>query len=186
MSVTAQLIQNVYTNPNTFFDLSWIKRNRINSGIILTITSFDNCLLEVFLSRVINPEGSGKERNRLVKSIVLAMRELMRQPEPNEKSRDLAAYIALALLEITNTVETSVAAWEKKGYWVKADRFRMDWAWTNRLGNQMREALMQDDWATIALVAAQVGGKFNNIDVPVRHRLGTPWEGAWQHLNKTA
>ena len=50
---------------------------------------------------MINPEGAGKERNRLVKSIVLAMRELMRQSEPDEHSRDLAAYIALALLEIT-------------------------------------------------------------------------------------
>ena len=136
------------------------------------------------MSRVINPEGAGKERTRLVKSIVLAMRELMRQSEPNEHSRDLAAYIALALLEVSETVELSVAAWEKKGYWVKADRFRMDWAWSGRLGGQMRQAVMQDDWATVAMVAAQVGGKLNNIDVPIRHRLGEPWVGAWQHLNK--
>ncbi len=136
------------------------------------------------MSCVINPEGAGKERTRLVKSIVLAMRELMRQSEPNEHSRDLAAYIALALLEVSETVESSVAAWEKKGYWVKADRFRMDWAWSGRLGGQMRQAVMQDDWATVAMVAAQVGGKLNNIDVPIRHRLGEPWVGAWQHLNK--
>ncbi len=72
------------------------------------------------MGRVINPEGAGKERSRLVKSVVLSMRELMRQTEPNDYSRDLASYIALALLEINNTVETSVAAWEKKGYWVKS------------------------------------------------------------------
>jgi hypothetical protein len=136
------------------------------------------------LGRVINPEGAGKERNRLVKSIVLAMRELMRQSEPDDHSKDLAAFIALALLEINETIESSVGAWEKKGYWVKADRFRMEWAWTERLGKQMREAVINDDWATIALVMAQVGGKFNNVEVAVRHRLGTPWEGAWQHLTK--
>lgn len=134
------------------------------------------------MSRVINPDGAGKERTRLVKSIVLALRELMRQTEPNEASRDLAAFIALACLEIHETVESSVGAWEKKGYWVKADRFRMDWAWAERCGTQMRNALLQDDWATVALVSAQVGGKIGNVDVPVRHRLGTPWEGAWQHL----
>ncbi len=136
------------------------------------------------MGRVINPEGAGKERSRLVKSIVLAMRELMRQSEPDEHSRDLAAYIALALLGINETVESSVAAWEKKGYWVKADRFRMDWIWTERMGKQMREAVLNDDWATIALTVAQMGGKLNSVDVPARNRLGTPWEGAYQHLQK--
>lgn len=136
------------------------------------------------MGKIINPEGAGKERNRLVKSIVLAMRELMRQSEPDEHSRDLAAYISLALLEVNQTIESSVVAWEKKGYWVKADRFRMEWVWTERVGKQLREAVLNDDWATIALAVAQLGGKLNNVDVPVRHRLGTPWEGAFQHLQK--
>ena len=136
------------------------------------------------MSRVINPEGAGKERSRLVKSIVLAMRELMRQSEPDDHSRDLAAYIALALLEINTTVESSVAAWEKKGYWVKADRFRMDWVWTERMGQQMRQAVLNDDWATIALTVAQMGGKLNHVEVPARHRLGTPWAGAYKHLSR--
>ncbi len=134
------------------------------------------------MSRVINPEGAGKERTRLVKSIVLAMRELMRQTEPNEHSRDLAAFIALALLEIFETIETSVAAWEKKGYWVKADRFRMDWLWTEQVGGQLRQAVLNDDWATIAMLMVKLGGKLNNVDVPVRNRLGEPWVGAYQHL----
>lgn len=136
------------------------------------------------MSRVINPESAGKDRTRLVKSIVLAMRELMRQPEPNDHSRDLAAYIALALLQIHGTIEESVGAWENKGYWVKADRFRMDWIWTESLGKQMREAVLNDDWATIAMTAVKVGSKLNNVDVPVRHRLGEPWIGAYQHLKQ--
>lgn len=136
------------------------------------------------MGRVINPEGAGKERSRLVKSIVLAMRELMRQSEPDERSRDLAAYIAMALLEINNTIEASVGAWEKKGFWVKADRFRMEWIWTERAGKQMREAVLNDDWATIALTVAQTGAKLNHVEVPARNRLGTPWEGAYQALAK--
>ncbi len=136
------------------------------------------------MGRVINPDGAGKERTRLVKSIVLAMRELMRQSEPDEHSRDLAAYIAMALMEINETVESSVGAWEKKGYWVKADRFRMEWIWTDRVGKQMRDAVLNDDWATIAMTVAQLGGKLNNVDVPARNRLGTPWEGAYQQLQK--
>jgi len=135
------------------------------------------------VSRIINPEGAGKERTRLCKSIVLALRELMRQTDANETSKDLAAYIALALKEVFATVESSVAAWEKKGYWVKADRFRMEWEWSERLGNKMNQALLAEDWATVALTAAQVGQKLTKVDVPVRHRLGTPWVGAWGKIN---
>jgi hypothetical protein len=136
------------------------------------------------LSRVINPEGAGKERTRLSKSVVLALRELMRQTEAGEASQDLAAYISLALLEIFATVESSVAAWEKKGYWVKADRFRLEWDWSERLGKKMNQALLADDWATVAMTAAQIGQKMVKVDVPIRHRLGTPWVGAWGKMTR--
>jgi hypothetical protein len=135
------------------------------------------------LSRVINPDGAGKERTRLCKSVVLALRELMRQTDANQASKDLAAYISLALLEIFATVESSVGAWEKKGYWVKADRFRLEWDWSERLGQKMGLALNGEDWATVALASAQVGQKLVKVDVPVRHHLGTPWVGAWEKMN---
>jgi hypothetical protein len=134
------------------------------------------------MGRVINTESAGKDRTRLVKSTVLAMRELMRQSQPDDTSRDLAAFIALALLEIAATVEPSVTAWEKKGYWVKADRFRMEWEWSGRAGETMRQAVLADDWASVARVAVQVGGKFMSVKIPERHRLGTPWMDAYRKL----
>jgi hypothetical protein len=134
------------------------------------------------MGKLINPDGAGKERTRLAKSTVLAMRELMRQSEPDETSRDLAAFIALALLAIYNTIEASVGAWEKKGYWVKADRFRLEWDWSGRLGEQMQKAVLNDDWAGIAMLVAQTGGKLSLVKVSDKHRLGTPWVGAYQSL----
>jgi hypothetical protein len=134
------------------------------------------------MSRVINPDSAGKERTRLSKSVVLALRELMRQSEPNEASRDLAAFMALALQEMFQTVEVSVGAWEKKGYWVKADRFRMEWEWADRTGKRLEQALRAEDWGTVAMTSAQVAQKLMKIDVPQRHRLGTPWVGAWASL----
>jgi hypothetical protein len=139
------------------------------------------------MGRVINPDGVGKERTRLVKGTVLAMRELMRQSAPDDTSRDLAAFIALALIEISQTIDTSVGAWEKKGYWVKADRFRLEWDWSGRLGEQMRNAVITDDWATVARVSVQVAGKLMDTKIPEHHRLGTPWVGAYRLLvNKAA
>lgn len=136
------------------------------------------------MSRVINPDGSGKERDRLSKGVVLALRELAKKTEPNEECRDLAAFITLALEQIHGTIETSVAAWEKRGYWVKADRFRLDWDWTHRLSDVMKKSVMDDDWATVAITSVQIAGKFMQIKIPERHRLGTPWVGAWAALER--
>jgi hypothetical protein len=152
---------------------------------------YNNCYssipnsLEVVLGRLINTEGAGKERNRLSRSVVLALRELMKQTEPDDKSKDLAAFIALALLKINDTVESSVAAWEKKGYWVKADRYRMEWSWAERYGTQMKKAIFTEDWASVAISSAQIAQKLMSVEVPARNRLGTPWDGAWQILVRT-
>ncbi|RPI31757.1 MAG: hypothetical protein EHM70_10755 [Chloroflexota bacterium] len=134
------------------------------------------------MSRIIKPETAGKERTHLTRAVVLALRELMRQTDADALTCDLAAFIALALEEIGNTIDSSVAAWEKRGYWVKADRFRMDWDWTIKLGGTMRQAVLSEDWPTVARVAAQVAEKLNGVKVPQRHRLGTPWIGAMQRL----
>jgi hypothetical protein len=138
------------------------------------------------LSRVIKTETAAKDRTRLTRSVVLALRELMRQTQPDEHSRDLAAYIALALGHIHDTIDVSVAAWEKRGYWVKADRFRMDWEWTRTSSEKIAQAVLEDDWATIAVSSAAVAQKLMNVDVPVRHKLGTPWVGAWKLLVSSA
>ena len=103
------------------------------------------------MSRIINPDSAGKERARLTKGVVLAVRELARQTNPDTESRDLAAFIALALDSISQTIEVTVAAWEKRDYWVKADKFRMQWAWSGIYSDKIKEAVMNDDWGKVAL-----------------------------------
>jgi hypothetical protein len=136
------------------------------------------------LSRIINPDSAGKERTRLTKAVVLAIRELAQRSGPGVEARDLAAFIAIALSIITETIDVSVAAWEKRDYWVKADKFRMEWAWTGQLAGKMRTAVLADDWPSVAQMATQVAQKLSKITVPAGHRLGQPWVGAWEELRK--
>lgn len=134
------------------------------------------------MSRVINPESAGKERTQLSKAIVLAVRELAKQKDVTNEARDLAAFIALALKNISEGIDVSVAAWEKRGYWVKADRFRMDWVWTGQVADKMKVAIFTNDWGTIAMLMPQIAQKFNKIEVSDHHRLGKPWVGAFKQL----
>jgi hypothetical protein len=135
------------------------------------------------MSRIIQPDSVGKDRTRLTRSIALAVRELARQPDTGPAARDLAAFMALALQAVADGIDSSVAAWEKRGYWVKADRFRMEWGWAADFATRLRAALRADDWKTIAELAAQTAQKLAKVQIPERHRLGTPWVGAFERLN---
>jgi hypothetical protein len=134
------------------------------------------------LSRIIKTESVGKERNRLLKAIVISIRELMKQTEPNKQTRDLAAFIALALEGVAKTIDRTVTPWEKRDYWLKADRFRREWAWTGEFGEKMKAAVLNEDWPSVAGLSAEIGVKLSKIEVSPRHRMGTPWIGAWDKL----
>ena len=134
------------------------------------------------MSRIINPKSAGKDRSRLSKAIVIAIRELAKQSEPTSVSRDLVAFIAIALSAISSGIDISVAAWEKRDYWVKADKFRMDWMWTGEIAARMKNAVLSDDWGAIARLLPQIAGKLGKIQVSDNHHFGRPWEGAYSKL----
>lgn len=139
------------------------------------------------MSRIINPNSAGKERNRMTRAVALAVRELAKtNPSENagqlNEAHDLAAFIVLALNIVSETIEVSVVAWEKRNYWVKADKFRMEWRWAGKLSTEMREAVLIDDWANVAQIAMQVAMKLQKIKISDKHRMGRPWEGSWGKL----
>jgi hypothetical protein len=134
------------------------------------------------LGRVINPDAPGKSRNTQVKIILFAIRELMQQTKPDDASKDLAAFIGLTLLDIYNSVDQSVVAWEKRGYWLKADKFRLEWEWSNQVGKELCDAVKNEDWGTIAIRTAFVAQKFSNTTIPKTNKMGPVWMGSYGRL----
>jgi hypothetical protein len=134
------------------------------------------------LTQIIKTTTPGKERPYLSKAIVITIREFMRQTEPGNKTRDMIAFIILALKEITSGIEQSVAAWEKRGYWVKADKYRLEWEWTGRSGQNLEIAFNKNQWDEIAKILIEVMNQFNSIKVSDRHRMGKPWQGAYKEF----
>jgi len=137
------------------------------------------------LSRVITPQSAGKERIQYQRAIILALRELMQKNEVDNSTYDLVAFIVIMLKAIDQSVDQSVTAWEKRGYWIKADRFRQEWQWATILGARMEVALSSGDWDEAGSVAALILSKLSNVVVPKRHGLGTPWMGSWQKIAKS-
>lgn len=136
------------------------------------------------MSRLIKTDTAGKDRTRLSKAIVLAVRELAKQKDVTPEAKDLAAFLALALQTISDGIDESVAAWEKRGYWVKADRFRMEWLWTGQTAAKMKSAVLADDWGTIAMLMPQIAQKLGKVQIAENHRLGKPWVGIYKRMRE--
>ena len=130
------------------------------------------------MTRIIKTSTPGKERIQLSKAIVITIREFMRQQDSNKEDRDMVTFIILALQQIAEGIDQSVAAWEKRGYWVKADKYRMEWRWTGEIAEKIEKAYAQEDWGEIPDYLITIMQNLDSIKVSDRHRMGKPWMGA--------
>ena len=138
------------------------------------------------MGRVINPESAGKQRTQMVKATALAGRELIHKTHLDDEFLDLVAFMIQALNAISESIDPSVLAWEKRGYWVKADQFRMEWAWTQRLSKEMYAHWQAEDWPSAVQTAVKVLQKLGDVKISAQHRMGKPWVDARFKLKEPA
>ncbi len=134
------------------------------------------------MGNLINPDGVGKRRDRLVKATVVAMRELAGHKRVNDETRDLVAFLALTLKQVDDTIDETCKAWEKRDYWIKADQFRQQWAWTAPAVTKLEQAVLEDKWQLIPQVIPELARRLANVTPPKRNKDGTPWQGAFALL----
>ncbi len=91
----------------------------------------------------------------------------------------MLAFMVLALRELDDTIARTVSAWEKRGYWLKAERFRADWQWVDFLRRQIEAALEAADIARAAAAAAGLESYTADVKIPRRIMASRPWDGAF-------
>ncbi len=133
------------------------------------------------MGRVINPHSLQRERRRILQALRKAL-DLYSETADDAERRDLAAFMVLALEAVAASVERTVAPWEQRDYWVKADRFRREWAWAGRLAPAFRKAVLEEEWEAVGVLAAELDERLQDVTVSARSRLGEPWTGAWEQL----
>ena len=136
------------------------------------------------MSRIVNPDGIGKQRAQLLKLTAVALRALAGCREVNEEARDLVAFMALALNQVHETIDVACQAWEKRDYWLKADRFRRDWAWAGRSADKLERVTLGDEWQKLPELMADIGQHLESVKLPKKKSTATPWKGAHQQLRK--
>lgn len=91
----------------------------------------------------------------------------------------MLAFLALCLEEVSNSVDQTCHAWEKRDYWVKADRFRLDWAWAQSVYSKLVQRLREDDIDGGVIAATSLGSHLVDVSLPRRSSAGAPWNDAW-------
>lgn len=138
------------------------------------------------MSRVIRVETAHRARQRVLQGMSLALRRAASPSLDLSEQRDLLAFLDLSLVELGRSIDETSAAWEKRGYWLKADRFRQDWEWTERLGRNLSSALASDNLEAATGTGIELATHLRHVRIPAALSAARPWQGAWDKHNGAA
>ena len=134
------------------------------------------------MSRIVHVDSPTKVRNRNMRSIAEMLRQLMQKPQMDAEARDMASMITLLLWEIADGVEQSAKAWEKRDYWMKAERFIRDWKWTAEIAANLEDVIRNEAWDLVPELMADLYPNFTDIQIKTMTRKASLWQGAYKKL----
>jgi len=134
------------------------------------------------MSRVINTERPGKIRHRYRRTIAEMLRRMSQKASLDDEVKDQAAMIVFCLHGIADTIDQAIEAWEKRDYWMKAERFREKWRWLDPMADQLSAIIYEERWDELPSALAQLMPHFSDISVKRMTRNPTMWEGAYEKL----
>ena len=134
------------------------------------------------MARVINTNSPGKRRNAHMRTIAEILRLISQHREINQQTRDLVAMLVYSLRGVAETVEESVLAWEKRGYWKKADDFQQKWWWSTLMADEIEKLLRDGNWDKLPETMIKLYPRFADIQVNKMTRDPAKWNGAYRRL----
>ncbi len=134
------------------------------------------------MARVINTNSPGKRRSAHMRTIAEILRRLSQQTEIDQQTKDMVAMLVYCLRGIDATVEESIVAWEKRGYWKKADDFQQKWWWSSLMANAIEELVRGENWDMLPETMVRLFPHFSDIQINRMTRDPQDWRGAHHKL----
>jgi len=134
------------------------------------------------MTRIIHTESPTKVRNNNRRSIAEMLRHLSLKPALDDEAKDMAAMLVYLLREIDTGVEQSATAWEKRGYWMKAERFMREWTWIKESAANIEDVLRNDAADLLPELLTDLYPRFADIQLKSMTRQPTLWRGAYKRL----
>jgi len=134
------------------------------------------------MSRIIQVNSPAKLRNRNRRSIAEILRHLGLKQSLDDEAKDMAAMLVFQLMEIHTGVEQSAAAWEKRDYWLKAERFMRDWHWTLEIAADLDDVIRHEAWDLVPELLLALVPHFEDMRIKTMTRKPSLWQGAYNRL----
>lgn len=134
------------------------------------------------MARVINTNSPGKRRNAQLRTIAEILRRLSQQREVSTETKDMAAALVYCLRAIDGTVEESARAWEKRGYWKKADDFQQKWWWASLDAQRIEKLVKDENWHMLPEAMIKLLPRVAHIQLNRMTRDPAAWAGAYEKL----
>ena len=83
---------------------------------------------------------------------------------------------------IDSTVEESVRAWEKRGYWKKAYDFQQKWWLSSLMATSLEKLVFNDEWEKMPEMVVKLCPKFADIQINKMTRDPDQWQGTYDKL----
>ncbi|MCI0397880.1 MAG: hypothetical protein L0332_22230 [Chloroflexi bacterium] len=134
------------------------------------------------MSRIININSPGKVRNQNQRTIAEILRHISKKSTMDQEAKDMAAALVFLLREIYTVADQSAKAWEKRGYWMKADRFLREWEWTGEMATNFEDVIRNEAWDLLPRLLAELLPRFAGMQIKSFTRPPSTWQGAYQKL----
>jgi hypothetical protein len=134
------------------------------------------------MGRVINTDSPGKRRNQMMRTAAELLRHLSQKNDIDDDARDMLALLVSCLREISDGIDESTVAWEKRDYWIKAEEFRRRWSWTGTMADDLEDIIMREDWGQLPSLMVKLFPYFADIKVTKFTRKPSLWKGSYQRL----
>ena len=134
------------------------------------------------MGRIVHTQSPARIRNYHRRTIAELLRHLSQKPQVDEEAKDMAALLVYSLREIGQVNERSAQAWERRDYWLKADRFRREWAWVGQMAEDLEDVLRHQAWDLLPRLLMDLLPRFADIKVTRLTRSPDLWRGAYDRL----
>lgn len=134
------------------------------------------------MSRVINIDSPSKRRNKNRRTIAELLRRLGQKSTVDDETKDMTATIVFSLKDISTGVEQTALAWEKRDYWMKAERFIRQWEWTVESAANIEDVIRNNAWDLLPELLADLFPRFADIQIKSMTRKADTWQGAYSKL----
>jgi len=132
------------------------------------------------MARVINRNNYSNQRSSYLRFISSALNEIEKGNISDEMIKDIWTFIYLTLIEIQKSIQNTIRPWEKRGYWVKVEKFRAEWIWLEPALNMIKKKINAQDWEALKSDGKTLKMICRDYPPYQRMTIKEPWKGAWK------